>query len=48
MTKKEILEKLEKLSPEQKDFIVGEIKKHPRRKEKTSENKENVERKLEK
>lgn len=48
MTKKEILEKLEKLSPEQKDFIVGEIKKHPRPKRKNSENKENIEPKTEK
>ncbi len=42
MTKKEILEKLEKLPPEQKDFVVGEIKKHSRRTEKKSQNEENV------
>ena len=45
MTKKEILEKLEKLSPEQKDFVVGEIKKHSREKEKTNRDKEIVEQK---
>jgi len=45
MTKKEILEKLEKLSPEQKDFVVGEIKKHSPKKEKDSQNKETIKQK---
>lgn len=40
MTKKEILTKVEKLSPEQKDFVIGEIKKHSRRADDSSEDKE--------
>jgi hypothetical protein len=36
MTKKEMLKKIGELSPEQKDFLLKEIKKHtPRAKEKT-------------
>jgi hypothetical protein len=36
MTKKEILDKLEKLSPEQREFIIKEINKNaPREKVKT-------------
>jgi len=47
MTKKEILEKLENLPPEQKDFVVEAIKKHSRRKEDSLE-KENAKREDEK
>jgi hypothetical protein len=45
MTKKEILEKLEKLSPEQREFIFKEINKHSQREKKNSQEKETLEQK---
>jgi len=39
MTKEEMLKKISELSPEQKDFLRKEVKKHsPKRKEKTASN----------
>ena len=45
MTKKEILDKLEKLSPEQKEFIIKEINKNAPRDKVKLQNKENLEQK---
>jgi len=42
MTKEEMLKKISELSPEQKDFLRKEIKKHPpQAKEKTTANENN-------
>ena len=42
MTKEEMLKKISELSPEQKDFLRKEVKKHsPKAKEKTASKDEN-------
>ena len=45
MTKKEILDKLEKLSPEQRDFIIKEINKYAPREKVKLQKEENLEKK---